>query len=86
MLGHCAWFWIWGYDTGFARLPCGTYHFFLGRVSDDSFLMLRFMLAFSTLCGFVELGLIVPAFVVFFLPELARSARESEVYRGFFSA
>jgi hypothetical protein len=34
MIGHSAWFWIHGYDKVFAKLPCGTHHFFFGKISD----------------------------------------------------
>ena len=47
--------------------------FFLSRLPGDSFLKSRFLLALSTLSGFVQFGLMIPASVVLFLPDLARS-------------
>lgn len=31
---HAMWFWTFGYDVQLARMPCGTYHFFFGKVQD----------------------------------------------------
>jgi hypothetical protein len=85
MIGHGAWFWLRGYDTRFARLPCGTHHFFFVKISDPGdFGLLRFFLATNFLSGLIEVGFIKLAFTILFIREIVRSVRESDIYRGLF--
>lgn len=92
MIMHAAWFWTIGYDVQLARLPCGTYHFFFGKVQDhaspgnawrSTYLMRVVLLSGLTLATVVGFAL---SFVVLllFAGEIASTVQGCSLYRSLF--
>jgi hypothetical protein len=85
MYGHSTWFWVWGYNTVFARLPCGTHHFFFGKISDPgAFMVLRWLFAMNSITASIWYAFLAAVFAILFIGEIRRSILESDIYRGLF--
>jgi len=84
MLCHASWFWTRGYDVGFARSPCGTYHFAFGKIDASYFIAIRVFLAVMAISGAVEIAIILPVFTMVFAEDFGQSIKGSDIYRGLF--
>ncbi|KAI1213362.1 uncharacterized protein F4807DRAFT_261644 [Annulohypoxylon truncatum] len=87
MAYHGIFYCFYGYDQFFARMPCGTYHFFFAPVLDPSksFCDLRDIFSILIMPLLPPLVPLVPTVGFLLIPEINTAIRDSVVYRLFFS-
>jgi hypothetical protein len=86
MTYHGIWYAWYAYDRVFARMPCGTYHFFALRMLDPSqeFWNLRdTIMVFATPLA-IWAAVLFPAIGVSFTGALKHTIQESALYQWFF--
>lgn len=86
MTFHGMWY-IWhGYDQIFARMPCGTYHFFVAPVLDPSeaYWVLRDWLSVLAEPVIIWALIVFPLVSLLLLPEVKHAIQSSATYEGFF--
>ena len=83
MFYHSTFFWHYGYDQVFSRMPCGTYHFFFAPILDPgkSFWFFRDLLTIIIDPVNVVLIFIIPTVIFSLMSEIKESIRDSSVYQ-----
>ena len=84
MFYHSTFFWQYGYDQVFSRMPCGTYHFFFAPILDPSksFWFLRDALTVMITPVNIVLGLVIPTVSLGLMCEIKESICDSSVYQN----
>lgn len=84
MFYHSTFFWHYGYDQVFSRLPCGTYHFFFVPLLDPSksFWLLRDALTIIINPANIALILIIPTVTFVLIYEIKKSICDSSIYQS----
>ena len=84
MFYHSTFFWHYGYDQFFSRMPCGTYHFFFAALLDPSksFWHCRDVLTVIIFPARVALMLIIPIVILVLISEIKSSIYESPVFQN----
>ena len=84
MFYHSTFFWYYGYDQVFSRMPCGTYHFFFAPLMDPSksFWFFRDALTMIISPVNVALVLLIPTVSLSLMSEIKESICDSSVYQN----
>jgi hypothetical protein len=82
---HAFWFFWYAYDQSFARMPCGTVHWFIVPVLDPSkeFWLLRDLSEVLALPVFFIVLVAFPWFTLLIIPEFKHAIQMSAVYKIF---
>ena len=83
MFYHSTFFWHYGYDQVFSRMPCGTYHFFFAPLLDPSKSFWFFRDALTITINPVNIALIfiIPTVSLSLMSEIKESICDSSVYQ-----
>lgn len=87
MIYHAMWFLWYAYDMVFSRMPCGTFHFFLIKLSDPSrsFYLTRMIFTFL-IEPFIDIFVLVPPLVmILLLAEIKHFVQTSALFQLVFT-
>ena len=84
MFYHSTFFWNYGYDQLFSRMPCGTYHFFFAPLLDPSKSFWFFRDALTVMLDPLNIPLIfiIPTVILSLMSEIKGSICDSSVYQN----
>ena len=84
MIVHGITYLYYAYDQKFARMPCGTYHFFLVPLLDpsDTFWIFSDNLILLVFFVIVPIPLAISAMGLMFMPEIKQSIKDSWAYQA----